>query len=95
MFVLAPDGPRVVRAELDEAFVGRVMPGATAWVTDSSGGGRVLKARVLRISPSFEAAALDDQPGGRADGRVLRLVLAFDEPNTLRLGQRVLARIGQ
>jgi len=25
---------------------------------------------------------------------VLRLVLAFDEPNTLRLGQRVLARIG-
>jgi multidrug resistance efflux pump len=95
LFVLAPDGPRIVRAELDEAFVGRVMPGATAWVTDSNGGGRVLKARVLRISPSFEAAALDDQPGGRADGRVLRLVLAFDEPNTLRLGQRVLARIGQ
>jgi multidrug resistance efflux pump len=95
LFVLAPDGPRIIRAELDEAFVGRVMPGATAWVTDASGGGRVLKARVLRISPSFESAALDDQPGGRADGRVLRLVLAFDEPNTLRLGQRVLARIGQ
>ena len=95
LFMLAPDGPRIIRAELDEAFVGRVMPGATAWVTDASGGGRVLKARVLRISPSFEAAALDDQPGGRADGRVLRLVLAFDEPNTLRLGQRVLARIGQ
>ncbi|MBO9560903.1 MAG: HlyD family efflux transporter periplasmic adaptor subunit [Caulobacter sp.] len=94
LFVLAPDGPRVVRAELDEAFVDRVMPGAVAWVTDASGGGRVLKARVLRISPSFEAAALDDQPGARADGRVLRLVLAFDEPNTLRLGQRVLARIG-
>ncbi|TCS04321.1 HlyD family efflux transporter periplasmic adaptor subunit [Caulobacter sp. BK020] len=94
LFVLAPDGPRVVRAELDEAFVDRVMPGAVAWVTDASGGGRVLKARVLRISPSFEAAVLDDQPGARADGRVLRLILAFDEPNTLRLGQRVLARIG-
>jgi multidrug resistance efflux pump len=95
LFVLAPDGPRIIRAELDEAFVGRVAPGATAWVTDASGGGRVLKARVLRISPSFETAALDDQPGGHADGRVLRLVLAFDGPNTLRLGQRVLARIGQ
>jgi len=94
LFILAPDGPRIVRAELDEAFVDRVTPGAVAWVTDAAGGGRVLKARVLRISPSFEAAALDDQPGGRADGRVLRLVLAFDEPNTLRLGQRVLARIG-
>ena len=94
LFVLAPDGPRIVRAELDEAFVGRVMPGAVAWVTDAAGGGRVMKARVLRISPSFEAAALDDQAGGRADGRVLRLVLAFDEPNNMRLGQRVLARIG-
>lgn len=94
LFILAPDGPRIVRAELDEAFVDRVRPGAVAWVTDAAGGGRVLKARVLRISPSFEAAALDDQPGGRADSRVLRLVLAFDEPNTLRLGQRVLARVG-
>jgi multidrug resistance efflux pump len=94
LFVLAPDGPRVVKAELDEAFVGKVGPGATAWVTDASGGGHVFKARVLRVSPAFEAAALDDQPGARADGRVLRLVLAFDEPNTLRLGQRVLARIG-
>ena len=94
LFILAPDGPRIVRAELDEAFVGRVMPGAVAWITDASGGGRVMKARVLRISPSFEAAALDDQPGGRADGRVLRLVLTLDEPNNLRLGQRVLARIG-
>ncbi|WP_426029557.1 HlyD family secretion protein [Caulobacter sp. DWP3-1-3b2] len=95
LFVLAPDGPRIIRAELDEAFVGRISPGASAWVTDASGGGRVFKARVVRISPAFEAAALDDQPGGRADGRVLRLILSIEEPNTLRLGQRVLARIGQ
>lgn len=94
LFILAPDGPRIVRAELDEAFVGRVIPGAVAWITDAGGGGRVMKARVLRISPSFEAAALDDQPGARADSRVLRLILTFDEPNNLRLGQRVLARIG-
>jgi multidrug resistance efflux pump len=94
LFVLAPDGPRIVRAELDEAFVGKVGPGATAWITDATGGGHVFKARVLRVSPAFEAAALDDQPGGRADGRVLRLVLAFEETNGLRLGQRVLARIG-
>ena len=95
LFVLAPDGPRIVRAELDEAFVGRVEAGATAWVTDASGAGQAFKARVLRVSPAFEAAALDDQPGAHADGRVLRLVLAFDDPNDLRLGQRVLARIGR
>lgn len=95
LFVLAPDGPRIVRAELDEAFVNKVEPGATAWITDAGGGGHVFKARVVRVSPTFEAAALDDQPGGRGDGRVLRLVLAFEETNGLRLGQRVLARIGR
>jgi multidrug resistance efflux pump len=95
MFVIAPDAPRIIRAELDEAFVGRVAPGATAWVTDASGEGASYKARVLRVSPAFESASLDDQPGARADSRVLRMVLAFDQPNGLRLGQRVLARIGQ
>lgn len=95
LFVLVPDGPRIIKAELDEAFVGKVGAGDRAWITDASGGGRVFKARVVRVSPAFEAAALDDQPGGRADGRVLRLVLAFEEPSDLRLGQRVLARIGR
>lgn len=95
LFVLAPDGPRVVRAELDEAFSARVGPGATAWITDASGGGHVFRARVLRVSAAFEAAALEDQPGGHADARVLRMVLAFEEPNGLRLGQRVLVRIGK
>ncbi len=95
LFVVAPDGPRIIRAELDEAFVGRVAPGATAWVTDASGEGPSYKAKVLRVSPAFETASLDDQPGARADSRVLRMVLAFDQPNGLRLGQRVLARIGQ
>ncbi|MBU4433664.1 MAG: HlyD family efflux transporter periplasmic adaptor subunit, partial [Alphaproteobacteria bacterium] len=95
LFVLAPDGPRIVRAELDEAFVGKVAAGATAWITDASGGGQALKARVVRVSPAFEAATFEDESGPRADGRVLRLTLAFDEPNDLRLGQRVLARIGR
>ncbi len=95
LFVLAPDGPRIVRAELDEAFAARVGPGATAWITDASGGGHVFRARVVRVSPAFEAAALEDQPGARADGRVLRLIVAFEAPNDLRLGQRVLVRIGK
>ena len=95
MFIIAPDRPRVIRAELDEAFVGRVRPGATAWVTDASGEGARYKAKVLRISPAFDTASLDDQPGARADSRVLRMVLAFEQPNDLRLGQRVLARIDQ
>lgn len=95
MFVIAPDGPRVIRAELDEAFVGRVQAGDPAWITDASGEGTQFKAKVLRVSPAFETAVMDDQPGARADTRVLRMVLAFDQPNGLRLGQRVLARVGQ
>ncbi|MDI1365127.1 MAG: HlyD family efflux transporter periplasmic adaptor subunit [bacterium] len=93
LFVLAPDGPRIVKAELDEAFVGKVVAGATASITDAAGGGPVFRARVVRLSPAVETALFDDPSSPRADGRVLTLSLAFDQPNDLRLGQRVLARI--
>ncbi len=95
MFVLAPDRPRIVKAELDEAFVSKVAAGAAAWITDASGGGPAFPARVVRVSPAFETSGLEDPSGARADSRVLRLVLAFDAPNDLRLGQRVLARIAR
>lgn len=93
LFLMAPDGPRVVRAELDEAFADRVAAGAAAWVTDASGDKRVYRGHVLRVSPYLEAATGGEEAGAHLDLRVLRLVVAIDEPSSLRLGQRVLVRI--
>lgn len=93
LFILAPDGPPIVRAELDEAFADKVAPGMAVAITDASGAGRVYRGHVVRVSPAFDLASATDD-GARTDTRVLRMVMSLDEPSRLRFGQRVLARVG-
>lgn len=95
IFVLLPDSPRIVRAELNESFVGVVHDGMAAEVDDDSGSGmEPLKAHVLRIGDVFGASSLEDDPQVRANTRSVECVLAFDQPpaTTLRIGQRVLVK---
>lgn len=97
-FVLLPDGPRIVRAELNESFVDAVHTGMTAEVSDDSGSSMpTLKAHVLRIGDVFGASQLEDDPELRANTRTVECVLAFDQapPTDLRIGQRVLVRFGE
>jgi multidrug resistance efflux pump len=95
IFVLLPDAPRIVRAELNESFVGVVHQGMTAEVDDDSGSGLApLKAHVTRIGNVFGASTLEDDPQVRANTRSVECVLTFDQPpaNDLRIGQRVLVK---
>ncbi len=95
IFVLLPDSPRIVRAELNESFVGVVHENMHAEVDDDSGSGMApLKAHVLRIGDVFGASTLEDDPQVRANSRTVECVLAFDQPpsKTLRIGQRVMVK---
>lgn len=92
LFVLEPDGRRIVRAELDETFVDEVRPGMAALITREFRQGPALHARVLRVADAFEGSALTDDPTARADVRVVSVVLALDDDHALKLGQRVLVR---
>jgi multidrug resistance efflux pump len=95
IFVLLPDSPRIVRAELNESFVGVVHDGMAAEVDDDSGSGMApLKAHVLRIGEVFGASTLEDDPQVRANSRTVECVLSFDQPasKTLRIGQRVFVK---
>ncbi|GLQ46899.1 hemolysin secretion protein D [Dyella lipolytica] len=95
IFVLLPDSPRIVRAELNESFVGVVHDGMPAEVDDDSGSGLApLKAHVLRIGDVFGASTLEDDPQVRANSRTVECVLSFDQPpaTTLRIGQRVMVK---
>lgn len=95
IFVILPDAPRIVRAELNESFVGVVHDGMPAEVDDDSGSGMPpLKAHVLRIGNVFGASTLEDDPEVRANTRSVQCVLTFDQPPStpLRIGQRVLVR---
>ncbi|MFC5740409.1 efflux RND transporter periplasmic adaptor subunit [Dyella tabacisoli] len=94
-FVLLPNQPRIVRAELNESFVGAVHDGMSAEVIDDSGSGAPsLSARVLRIGTVFGTSSLEEDPLVRANLRTVECVLVFDQPPpaTLRIGQRVIVR---
>jgi multidrug resistance efflux pump len=95
IFVLLPDAPRIVRAELNESFIGVVHDGMAAEVDDDSGAGMApVQAHVLRIGDVFGASTLEDDPQVRANTRTVECVLAFDQqPATpLRIGQRVVVK---
>ena len=96
-FVLLPDGPRIVRAELNESFADAVHVGMSAQIVDDSGSGMpTLHAHVLRIGQVFGINTLEDDPQARANSRAVQCVLAIDPPvpGELRIGQRVLVRFG-
>ncbi|HEY9132330.1 MAG TPA: HlyD family efflux transporter periplasmic adaptor subunit, partial [Dyella sp.] len=60
VFVLLPNAPRIVRAEVNESFVGAIRDGMHADVLDDSGNGNApLSAHVLRIGTVFGASALE------------------------------------
>lgn len=93
LFTLLPNKPRIVRAELNESFVGVVKPGMHAEVsanTDSPDAH--WSAHVLRIGEVYGPATLENDPQVRANARTVECVLAFDQPQNLRIGQRVTVR---
>jgi multidrug resistance efflux pump len=97
ILLMLPDAPRIVRAELNESFVGVVQDGMAAEVDDDSGSGMApMKAHVLRIGDVFGASTLEDDPQVRANTRTVECVLAFDQvpAKPLRIGQRVVVKFG-
>ncbi|MBA2079202.1 HlyD family efflux transporter periplasmic adaptor subunit [Rhodanobacter sp. PCA2] len=94
LFTLLPNKPRIVRAELNESFVGAVHPGMRAEVVanDDAENAR-WTARVLRVGQVYGPATLENDPQIRANARTVECVLAFDQPEQqLRIGQRVIVR---
>ncbi len=90
---LLPDGPRIVRADLNESLVTRVKAGMRAEVVSVAEGSAVHGARVLSLGDVFGPPGAPDASGGEnlVDARVVECVLQLDEPE-LRVGQRVLVR---
>ena len=91
--VLLPQRPLQVRAEINESFAAAVREGMRATVTldaDGSAQQQLPSARVLRISPVYGTARLqDDQQRGPV--RVIECVLVFEQAPSaaVRVGQNV------
>lgn len=93
LFTLLPEKPRIVRAELNENFVGLIHPGMRAEVVaDNDAETAHWSAHVLRVGQVYGAATLVNDPQVRANARAVECVLAFDRPQYLRIGERVIVR---
>jgi multidrug resistance efflux pump len=94
LFLFAPDGPRIVRADLDERFVERVRPGQRVEIVieNEDTAPRVLGGQVLRVGEVFGERSNLPEPGERVDVRAVECVFSLDD-QTLRIGQRVMARV--
>jgi RND family efflux transporter MFP subunit len=91
LFQLLPDRPRIVRGELNEAYVDLVKPGMHAEVVRDSDQGTVVSAEVLRVGEVFGPSRLTDDPVERAGAHDVECVLRLDG-GEFRIGQRVLVR---
>lgn len=95
LFVLLPLRPRIVRAELSEAYVGAVSVGMPAIVSaDGDFDAATWRAHVLRLGSVVGPSTLEDDPQQRANSRTVECVLALDGATQARVGQRVLVRFG-
>jgi multidrug resistance efflux pump len=93
LFQLLPDGPQIVRAEVDEELVDQLKVGVMASVTSEADTKLHRTARLLRIASVQGQSAMSDAPGDRFDKRSVECVLQLDGP-PLRIGQRVIVRFG-
>lgn len=92
LYTVRPDKPLIVRAELNEALVGRVKIGMRAEVVSPSDEGKAQTAQVARIGEIFGASKLGDDAREGTDARAVECVLQLDDGTAFRIGQRVLVR---
>ncbi|HET8730555.1 MAG TPA: HlyD family efflux transporter periplasmic adaptor subunit [Moraxellaceae bacterium] len=92
-FVLLPERPRIVRAEINESYIRRVHAGMTAQVVvEADPSMTPLKAHVVRMSPVLSPARMTEE---QQIARSLECELQFDNDEKthaqeLRIGQNVL-----
>jgi HlyD family secretion protein len=93
LFLLAPDAPKVVKAELDEQMVNAVKPGQDAEIILEFEDAQNFKGKVLRIGEVFGLPKNKDDPNAVQDTRVVELVVSIEDAEKLRIGQRVIVQV--
>lgn len=92
MFDIEPRAPRIVRAEAPESALAGIFVGQKVQIVPEFDASKTYSGEVLRRAGLFGARKLQsDDPGERADDRVVEVVVSADNP-TLLIGQRVLVK---
>jgi multidrug resistance efflux pump len=96
--LFAPNGPRVVRAEVPQEFAHRVQAGMAVVVQDEATGQMSWRGRVARLGAAYlpkRSSGLEAISLGGSDERVLECLVELEPGQALPLlGQRVRVNIG-
>jgi multidrug resistance efflux pump len=94
--LFAPTGPRVVRAEVDQEFAGRVHEGQRAVIDDDAPSGQRWTGRVYRVADWYsQRRTILKEPAPPLDVRTVECLIELHAGQAQpRLGQRVRATIG-
>ena len=94
--LFCPDGPRLVRAEVEQEYASQVQVGQSATVQDDSGAAGTWHGRVARLSDWYtRRRSTLDEPLQLNDVRTLECLIALDPGQPpLRIGQRIRVTIG-
>jgi multidrug resistance efflux pump len=94
--LFCPDGPRLVRAEVEQEYASQVRVGQSATIQDDSGAAGAWYGRVVRVSDWYtRRRSTLDEPLQLNDVRTLECLIALDPGQPpLRIGQRVRVTIG-
>jgi multidrug resistance efflux pump len=90
-----PSGARIVRAEIEQEFAGRVRQGQTATIHDDATSGPAWRGKVTRISDWYShRRSIIQEPLQFNDVRTVECIIQLDPGQSgLRIGQRVRVRL--
>lgn len=92
MFVILPDAPLVVRAEIQEQFVRQIRAGLEAEIVSESDERVTTVGRVLRVGQFLDTRRSNENVAERVDVRVADCIVSMDASDAFLVGQRVYVR---
>ncbi len=93
MFVLLPDGPKIVRADVPEEYLDLVGPGMTVEIVPEGRTAQTVSGRISRVSKVLTHAKSTENPGDRSDMRTANCIITVARDAPLAIGQRVVVRV--
>jgi multidrug resistance efflux pump len=95
--LFCPQGPRMIRAEIEQEFAARLAVGQPAVVEDDTAAGTAWRGKVVRISDWYtQRRAVLQESQQQNDVRTVECLIALDmPPPPLRIGQRVRVAINR
>lgn len=93
MFVLLPDGPKIVRADIPEEYLGLVGPGMSVEIAAEGRTGQSVSGKISRISKVLTRPKSAENSGERSDVRAANCIITIARDAPLAIGQRVVVRV--